>query len=111
MLRYLNTHGIERDGIPPYSPELNGIAERTNRTIVESARSMIYHAKMPQWFLAETLVHAADILNRFICPRSASKSSYELLTGKKPRVDHIRVFGSMAFVHIAKEKRKKLDPK
>lgn len=29
--------------------------------------------------------------------------------GLKPQVDHLRIFGSWAFVHVPVEKRKKLD--
>ena len=62
---YLADHGIERSDLPPYSPELNSMAERTNRTLTESARSMLYHADMPLQFWAETVACAADIRNRF----------------------------------------------
>ena len=36
--------GIARQTSPPYTPEHNGVAERANRTIVESARSMLHGA-------------------------------------------------------------------
>ena len=67
---YLTEHGIERVHIPPYSLELNRLAERVNHTLMESARSMLFHAKMPAAFWAEAVAHAADIRNRFICPQS-----------------------------------------
>ena len=67
---YLSEHGIERVRIPPYAPEMNGLAERVNRTLMESARAMMFHGKLPVAFWAEEVVHAADIRNRFICPRS-----------------------------------------
>lgn len=56
-------------------------------------------------------MHATDIRNRFFGPRDSKKSSWELLHGSKPRLDHIRVFGCLAWVHIPAEKRKKLDDK
>ena len=108
---YLTEHGIERVHIPPYSPELNRLAERVNRTLMESARTMLFHAKMPAAFWAEAVAHAAEIRNRFICPRINYKTSYELLTGMRPRVDHLRVFGSLAWAFIPKDLRKKLDAK
>ena len=40
---YLIEHGIERVRIPPPAPELNGLEKRTNRTLMESARSMMVH--------------------------------------------------------------------
>ena len=38
---------------PPYSTELNGIAERVNRTMVEAALSMLIQANLP----SSNLVH------------------------------------------------------
>ena len=108
---YLKRFGIERPRNPPYCPEVNGIAERANRSLMESARAMMQHANLPKQFWAEAVATAADIRNRFLCPRSDSTTSYEMLTGRKPRVDHIRVFGSKTWVHVPKEKRKKLDTK
>jgi hypothetical protein len=32
-------------------------------------------------------------------------------TGKKPNVSHLKVFGFIAYMHVPKEKRSKLDPK
>lgn len=106
---YLEEHGIERPQNPSYCPGVNGIAERANRSLMESARAMMHHGKLPKQFWAEAVVTAADVRNRFFCPGNESTTSYEMLTGRKPRVDHIRVFGSKAWVHVPKEKRKKLD--
>lgn len=47
---YLADDGIERTHLPPYSPDLNGIGERANRTLMESACSMMYLADMPVRF-------------------------------------------------------------
>lgn len=82
-----------------------------NRTIMESARSMLIHAKLPKKFWAEAVAHAAAIRNCFPGPDQHSLSSQEIFTGTKPRLEYIRVFGCSATVHIPKEKRKKLDAK
>lgn len=69
---YLQAQVIERHLIPPYTLEINALAERVNRTLMKSARTMLYHASMPpEW---EAVVHAADKQNRFICSRSSSKT-------------------------------------
>ena len=39
------------------------------------------------------------------------KTLYEAWVGKRPSLAHLRVFGCDAFVHIPKERRKKLDSK
>ena len=39
---YLKEHGIQHQTPVPYNPEQNGTAERMNRILLESARSMMY---------------------------------------------------------------------
>ena len=34
----------------------------------------------------------------------------EVFFGKKPKVNHLRIFGYPVYIHIPKEKRTKLDP-
>ena len=36
---------------------------------------------------------------------------FEVWTGEKPNIDHLRAFGSTAYAYIAKDERKKLDSK
>lgn len=108
---YLEKLGIEHSTCPSYTPNLNGIAERINRTIVECARSMLEHASLPRRFWAEAVVHAARIRNSFFCPRDQSRSSLEIMSGVKPDVRYFRTFGCLAWHHIPKELRKKLDAK
>ena len=97
---YLTERGIERVQIPPYSPELNRLAQRVNRALMGSAPAVIFHAKMPTAFWAESLDHAADISNRFICWRRNYTISYELLIGMRPRVDHFSsIWFSFMCVH------------
>ena len=63
--------GIMHQFTNPYTPEQNGISERLNRTLIESARSMLYHAKMPLKFWAEAVNTATYLHNR--SPTSALK--------------------------------------
>lgn len=97
---------------PLYSLNLNGMAERANRRIKEPARSMLEHASLHRKFWAETVFHAARILNTFFCPRNKDITSDELMTDRKPDVSYLRrVFGSLFWYHIKRERCKKLDPK
>ena len=38
------------------------------------------------------------------------KTPEEVFTKKKPAVDHMRIFGTLVYVHVPKEKRAKLEP-
>ena len=108
---YLANKGIEQSHSPPYAPNLNGISERTNRTIVECARSILQHASLPRTFWAEAVVHAARIRNMFFSPRQVNFTSYELMMGKRPNIGYLRVFGCLGWHHIPKQLRTKLDAK
>jgi hypothetical protein len=47
-----------------------------------------------------------------MCPHKPleEKIPEEVFTGKKPSVDHLRIFGSPIYIHVPKEKRTKLEP-
>ena len=102
--------GIRRELIVPYNPEQNGVAERKNRTICGAARSMIHDQGLPMFLWAEACNTAVYLQNR--CPHSAmkDKTPEEAFTGKKPQIDHLRIFGCTTFSHVPKDLRRKLDP-
>ena len=109
---YLKSREIFHEFTVPHSPEQNGVAERMNHTLVESARSMLSHAGLPKSFWAEAIATAAYIRNRM--PTAAireDKTPYEKWYGRKPDVSNLRVFGCMAYAHIPESQRKKLDKK
>lgn len=68
---YLKLKGIYHELMVPYSPQQNGVAERINRTLMESARSMMSHAKLPDKYWAEAIATAAYLKNR--TPTNAMK--------------------------------------
>ena len=109
---YLKSKGIRHQLSVPHSPEQNGVAERMNRTLIESARSMIAHAGLPNCYWAEAVATAAYVRNR--TPSNAIKehlTPYECWYNRKPNVSHLRVFGCTAYAHVPSSERKKLDEK
>ena len=96
----------------PHSPQQNDVSERMNRTLVESARSMIAHAGLSNIFWAEAISAASYVRNRL--PTSALRereTPYERWYDRKPDVNHFRVFGWMAYAHVPDCERRKLDTK
>lgn len=57
---------IRHESSAPYNPEQNGVSERDNRTIVESARSLLHMKKLPLELWAEAVNCAVHTLNRVI---------------------------------------------
>ena len=109
--KFCTDKGIMHQFTDPYTPEQNGVSERLNRTLIESARSMLYHAKMPLKFWAESVNTAVYLHNRSPTSALKDKTPFESWFGKKPNVSNLKVFGSVCFVHTPDHLRKKLDPK
>lgn len=109
--RILDANGICHQRTVPYTPEQNGSAEREMRTIVESARTMLHSKKLPIRLWAEAVNTAVYILNRTGNSSIEGVSPYELWFGKKPDIDHFKIFGSKVFTHIPTQQRKKWDSK
>lgn len=110
LKKYFDDHGIVHHRTAPYSPQQNGVAERKNRYLVEMMRCMLADSNMDKVFWGEAISTANYLQNR-LPSSSVASTPYELWHRKKPSYEHLRVFGSEAFVHIPKEKRRKLDKK
>ena len=108
---YLRKEGIKHEYTILKTPQQNGVSERMNRTLVEAVRSMLVDAKLPHRFWAEALSTAAYLINRSPTKTLGEKTPFEAWYGKKPCVKHLKVFGCTVYSHVAKDERKKLDPK
>lgn len=111
FIDYLSKEGIIHECTAPYTPEQNGRAERENRTIVESARSVLYARDVSLELWAEAVNCAVYLLNRTSSSQTPKKTPFELWNGIKPQVGHVKVFGSIGYVHIPDQLRTKLDKK
>ncbi len=107
---WLAKAGIAHQVTPPYTPQLNGVAERANRTIVESARSQMYGRKVPLELWGLAIQCAVYVQNRST-PSASKVTPFELWFKRKPDISHLKVFGCLVFVHVPDEKRRKLDSK
>ena len=99
-LSYLKTEGVLRQLTIPKTPEQNGIAERMNRTLVETVRSMLTDAELSPMFWAEALSTAVYLRNRITSKALKDITPHEAWTGKKPNVEHLRTLGCTAYAHV-----------
>lgn len=111
MSDFLKQYGIIHQTTTPYTPELNGVAERMNRTLVEKAKCLLLNAKLNKQYWAEAVHTAAYLINRTPTKSLSYKTPEEMWTGQKPDINHLKIFGCEAMIHIPKEKSKKWDPK
>ena len=111
FFKYCKDAGIRRELTASFTPQQNGVAERKNRSIVETSRSMLKEKGLPKSFWAEAVSTSIYLLNRSPTKAVTEKTPYETWFGRKPNVSHLKVFGSIAYAHIPFEKRQKLDEK
>jgi hypothetical protein len=108
---FLEEEGIKHEFSSPYTPQQNGVVERKNRTLLDMARTMLDEYKTPDLFWADVINTACYSINRLYLHRILKKTSYELLTDKKPNVSYFRVFGSKCFILIKRGRKSKFAPK
>ena len=73
------------------------------------ACSMMQGKHLPKRYWAETIHTAVYILNRSPTKAVKDLTPYEAWHKRKPRVEHPKVFGCVAYAHIPKENWEKLD--
>ena len=104
--QYLKDNGILSQWTPPYTPQLNGVSERRNRTLLDMVRSMMSQAMLPISLWGYALETAAYILNK-VPSKSVSSTPYEIWKKKKPDFKHIKAWGCPA--HVKKHDPEKLE--
>ena len=71
---------------------------------------MLVSSSLPKFLWGEALKTTSYILNQ-VLSKSISKTSYELLSQKKPSLRHFHVWGCKVEVRPYNPQTKKLDPK
>ena len=98
----LEDEGIKHEFSSPYTPQQNGVVDRKNRTLLDMARTMHDEYKTPDRFWAEAINIACYSINRLYLHRILKKTSYELLTGKKPNISYLEFLVANA-LYLLKE--------
>jgi hypothetical protein len=83
------------------------VAKRKNRSIEESVKAMMNDRNLSMFLWGEAVMTTVYIQNR--SPRRILKNMTpeEAFSGKKP---HLRIFACPVYIHVPKDKRKKLEP-
>ncbi|XP_073103332.1 uncharacterized protein [Elaeis guineensis] len=73
-----------------YTPQQNGMVEHKNKTIVETAKSMMKDKGLPKEFWVEAVAVVVYVLNRFLTCSVKGKTPYEAWSGRKPNENNGR---------------------
>ena len=99
---------IKHELSTPYSPHQNGTAERAWRSLFDVARCLLIDAELPKQLWTYAVMTSAYIRNRCYNPRTG-KTPYEYLTGIKPNLSNMHVFGTVCYAYV--QNKTKLDPR
>ncbi|KAK8939176.1 hypothetical protein KSP39_PZI011715 [Platanthera zijinensis] len=99
MQEFYQSEGIRHTFSAPRTPQQNGVAERKNRILIESATTLLTDAHLPLSFWAEAVNTSNYVLNRSLIHKLKDKTPYELLKGKKPKVNYFKIFGCICYIH------------
>lgn len=98
---YCDAAGVAIEDASPYSPQLNGKAERMNRTLTERMRAILFDSNMDYKYWPYALETAAYLVNRSPTKNNAElKTPFETWNGYKPELKYLRTFGCTAYRHI-----------
>ena len=79
----------------PYNSQQNGVVERKNRVITGAARSMLHDQSLPLYLWAEASAAAVYLQNRSPHRILGKMTPEEAFIGRRPDVEHIRIFGCL----------------
>ena len=108
---YMAENRIEHQMSMPDSMQQKGRAERFQQTIINGAEAMWHHAGLSNSFGIYGVKAKLHMYNVAPIKRADYKTLKELWSGQRPNISHLRVFGWLAWVHILKKRRHKLQPK
>ncbi|KAL8109176.1 hypothetical protein AgCh_025316 [Apium graveolens] len=106
---FCEDNGILRHYTAPYTPQQNGVVERRNRTVVAMARSLLKEKKVPLQFWGEAVRYAVHILNKLPTRSKSIVTPHEAWYGKKPSVEHLKIFGCTTYMKVPAVQTTKLD--
>lgn len=103
--QFAREKGIIIKPCPAYVHQLNGTAERFNRTIMDMARCLLSEAKVERRYWPEIVKAAAYLKNRTLTNTIERKTPYEIFFRRRPSFDNLRIYGSKVFVRVPEVKR------
>lgn len=98
--------GINHQMSPRYTQELNGVAERFNRTVSEMISTMVASSPLGHAYWDFAAKYASVILNKTTRSENG-KTAWEIITGRSPNLDSIYEWGSPCYAHIPADLRSK----
>jgi hypothetical protein len=100
---YFQNHGLLHETSCAQTPQQNGLAERKNRHILETARALLIGAYVPSRYWTDAVATTVHLLNRMPAKVLTFHTPLKVLFDHVPLPTVLllppRIFGCVAFVH------------
>ena len=97
---FMTSNGILHQTSCAHTPQQNGVAERKNRHLIETTRTLLLHGNVPSRFWGDAVLTACYLINRMPSSALDNKVPHSILFPGTPLHSlPPRVFGSTCFVH------------
>lgn len=111
LQRYLQGDGILHETSCVATPQQDGHVERKHRHILNMARALRFEANLPIRFWGECVLAATHLINRTPTIANNGVTPYEILYGKPPTYDYLKIFGCLCYVKNPSKQLDKFAPK
>lgn len=109
---FMSDQGMLHQSSCPHTPQQNGLAERKNRHLVETVRTLLLHMHVPLSYWGDAMLTSCYLINRMPSSSIGNQVSFSILFPSESRYSvPPRVFGCTCFVHILSQGQDKLSPK
>jgi hypothetical protein len=107
--KFCKLHGIRHQLTTAGTPQQNGVAERKNRHLLETMRSLLFGAHLPTYLWEEAVRTANYISNRISTRALSHLTPHQRYTKRKLDISYLHLFGSTSYLYV--QKGSKLEPK
>ncbi|UYV78617.1 hypothetical protein LAZ67_16002180 [Cordylochernes scorpioides] len=105
-------NGIRRQLSVPRTPQQNGVSERMNQTLLNTARCLLTESGIPITFWGDAIHTACYLRNKSPSKAIDNKIPEELWSGRESKIGYLKVFGCKSWCSIDDCHRKsKFSPK
>ena len=112
FISFMSQHGILHQSSCAHTPQQNGVAERKNRHLIETAHTLLLHYHVPFHFWGDAVLTVCYLINRMPSFVLHDQIPHSLLFPDQPLYFlPPRVFGCPCFVHILTPGQDKLSAK
>lgn len=106
MRQHASRRGYQLQTTTPYTSFQSGVAERAMRAVTEIATGVLVDSGLPHILWKFAIEHAAYIRNR-ISKRGESATPRKRVTGRRPDVGSLPIFGQAVVARVPEQVRRK----